>query len=279
VGTALAIYAALAWALSDYFGALFSRKLKSPTVTFYAQALSLMIIVPLAFVIGGSLSREVVLYGLAGGCLNIVAFCLMMEGTRRGRITAVIPTCAVVNALVPIAFGIATGDALSGLAYAGISLAVMGTALSASEVSDAKSWRRNFDKEGLLFGIASGFGFGLLFVLLGATDENAGIWPVVAMRLAIPLLVPIARWNHAPLRPTRLTLKAGIAIAFTGSTALAAFTMAAHQAPLAVISAIAATSPAGSVLIAHFTHAERTTKLQMIGVALAVTGTITLALL
>jgi drug/metabolite transporter (DMT)-like permease len=278
VTTALAIYAALAWALSDYFGAHYSRKLKSPTLTFYAQVLSLLIIIPLAVAVGGSTSWNVLLYGVAAGCLNVMSFCLLMEGTRRGRIGAVIPTSAVVNAILPISFGLLTGDVLSGFALAGIALAVTGTALSASEVSGTESWRRSFDKEGLFFGICSGIGFGVMFILLGQTGKDAGIWPVVAMRLAIPLLLPVARWSEAPLRPSRLTLKAGVCIAITGSTALAAFTLASHTGPLSVVATIAATSPAGSVVIAHLLHTERTTKMQMLGVALAVAGTVTLAL-
>lgn len=276
--TALAIYAALAWALGDYFSARFSRQMKSPALTLYAQLCSLVLIVPMAFIIGGSFSTAVLLLGFSAGCLNVVSFCLMMEGTRRGRIGAVIPTSAVVNAILPVTFGIATGDALSGIAYAGIALAIIGTALSASEVSDTTSWRRTFDKEGLFFGVTSGIGFGMLFILLGQTDSNAGIWPVVAMRFALPLIIPIARQTNAPLRPTKTALKAGATMAFMGSTALAAFTLASHTGPLSVIAAIAATSPAGSVVIAHLLHTERTSRLQMTGVVLAIAGTVTLAI-
>jgi drug/metabolite transporter (DMT)-like permease len=282
VSNALAVVAATAWACSDYIGGIASRKLRSATLTLYAQSLSVILLVPAALFFGGSPTWSDIGIGAAAGCFNVVGYILMVDGISKSRIGPVIATASVTSVLLPVAGGVLLlGDHLSAFAWLGIAMAVLGTSVVSWE-TDAETgsrWSRSaFDANVVKFGMGSGAAFGIMFTLLSLVNENAGLWPVLAMRLSIPLVYAYARANNSPTSPEKQAFLYGGLVAVTGTSALCCFSVAVRDGSLPVVSAIATTSPVLTVIIAHYLRAERTTRLQMTGVLVAISGVILLTL-
>lgn len=268
----LALVAAISWTFGDYASALAARRFTSIAVITWSQTVGMVLLLPVALAFGGSPAPADIALGLAAGILNFGGWALMAEGMRGGRIGVVIPTSSVVGALIPVAIGVALGDALNGVAVAGIVAAIAGSALAASEE------HFHFDVRALVFGGTSGIAFAIMFVVLSQTNDDAGIWPVFIMRTTVPVVFLTAYLRKVDVRPTRDLVTISTLVVLGGTIALPAYTLAAREGPLSVVTTIATTSPAGTVLVAHFLGHERTNKLQMIGVILAVFGIILLTL-
>lgn len=221
--------------------------------------------------------------GAVGGCVNAFAYALLVEGMRRRTMGAVIPPSAVAGALLPVIVGVGMGDILSWVGTLGIVAALSGAALASSEPretesTDGEPWWRRFDSVALAFGVTSGLGFGLMFVLLSLTAEGAGLWPIVAMRASIPLLLLLARLKGVSLAPTREVIRLSFGTSLAAATAIACFTVAARRGPLSVVTAIASTSTAGTVVVAQVIGHERMSRVQLIGAVIAVVGVVLLTL-
>lgn len=277
----LAIISALGWALSDFLGGHAARKIGSMNLTFYMQVWIFVMILPTALAIGGSPSTNDLLLGAFGGCINAAAYALLVEGMRRRPIGAVIPPSAVVTALVPVGVGLGTGDVLPWMGILGVLFALGGAAVASSSIADdsyssTRSWYQRFDSVALAFAVSSGVGFGLMFVLLSMTSEDAGLWPIVAMRASIPLLLALSIVKRVPLHPSREIVRRSFTTSVAAGIGIACFTVAARRGPLSIVAAIASASPAGTVAIARFFSHEPTTRVQLVGSVVAVAGVVVL---
>jgi drug/metabolite transporter (DMT)-like permease len=279
--TLLALAAALGWAAGDYMSGRTGRVIGSITLTFYMQIWGFILILPLAIIVGGDPSVSDLLIGLGAGILNAFSFVTLIEGMRRSRMGAVLPLSAVSSALLPVVVGVAFGDVLSWLAVAGIISAITGAALASSDEETEKDvtkkrWTRSFDSSALIFGVSSGLGFGIMFSAVSFTSDDAGLWPLIAMRGAMPVMYLLARIKRAPVAPTRERITRSFTASSVAVLAMMCFYLASRRGPLSIVAAIAATAPAGTVVIAHWLGHERTTAVQMTGVVAAIAGVVIL---
>ena len=119
--------------------------------------------------------------GAAAGLLNVGALGCLYRGLAIGRIGQVAPVAAVVGAVVPITWGLATGERPSTVVLIGVGLAVVAGALVSSEREERPG--SLFDR-GLLLAVGAGVGFGASFILFSSTPHDSGFWPVLCARMA-----------------------------------------------------------------------------------------------
>jgi drug/metabolite transporter (DMT)-like permease len=184
----------------------------------------------------------------------------------------VAPVTAVVGAVVPVAWGFASGERPGTLVLVGVVVAVCAGGLISREGEDGVA---AFTSRAVLFAVAAGAGLGTSFILFAHTNEQSGPWAVLAARTTAVIgaaMVALARRDTGG--PTISRHFAGMAIGAGVCDVLATiFLVLAIRRDLAVVVApIAALAPGFTVLLAWAVLREPLSRLQSAGLVLALCG-------
>lgn len=264
----LALLSAGTFGGADFLGGLATRKSNRVlAVVALSQLAGLTIVLVALAVTGGDLVREDIGWAAGAGVAGSAGLVLLYRGLGIGTMSVVAPLSAVLAAVVPVSWGLLTGERPSALALAGIPLALLAIAL----VSGARLGR--FERgPGVAEGIGAGVGFGVFFILI-ANSDSAELWTLTFARFAsISMILVIALLSRASLRPGP---GAGWLVIGAGTFDMLAnllFLMAERRGLLTLVSVITALYPASTVLLARFVLHERLARPQVIGLVLAAGG-------
>lgn len=261
------LLAAMGIGLTELFGRRVVSISGALTAAFVVQAVAAMSALASVAVVSSSLSwNGLVLGALSGVGLAIGTGCYF-GGVTRSTATVVSPLAATLAAVIPFAYALARGSAISLLAIGGAILAFIGLTLIASGGSEVSAVA-----VGIRWGAASGLGYGLgLSVLLESAADN-GAWPAVWQRLAAAIVLAVGAAatgrRFLPARGARIS--GMIAGAFSGAASVMYLLGIAIDPPPAVV----ATSmfPAFSVIIGFFFFADDVSRKQVLGIALVLLG-------
>jgi drug/metabolite transporter (DMT)-like permease len=296
----LALASAVGYGGSDFAAGLASREGSVIRVTLVAEVVSvvlLLLVVP--WVSTGVPSMPSVGWSIAAGVGGIVGAMALYLGFRAAAFSVAAPLSAVASAAFSVLAGLLFGERPSGLALAGIVLALPAiVAVSASPGQDptvdparadddaptaptepaepaesAAGGRRTAAGHhiaGVLYGLAAGAGFGVLFIGLNRAGSGDDLWPLAIAQLAglaTVLLFGLAQRNlRLPsARASWLGTLAGLA----GGAGTLCFFVATHAGLLAVTAVITSLYPAGTILLARLLLGERLTTVRIAGLGLA----------
>jgi len=238
----------------------------------------LAMLVPL---LGGSPSTRDLWLGVLAGLVGVTGVQLLYRGLGAGRMSVVAPVTAVGAAFVPFVVGVAGGDGLPASRVAGAAAALAGVALvsrPAGAAAATASARARPALE-LALGIGAGIAFGVVFVLLAGVGDDAGLWPVLVQRCAsVPAALAVTLALRRAPRVGRADLRLIVPAGLCDAAANALFVVAARAGALSVVGVVASLYPAATVLLAALVLAERISRSQALGLALAGAGVILLAL-
>jgi uncharacterized membrane protein len=279
VAVFLGLLVALSYGAGDFLGGLSARQISPLVVVQRSQLVGLgllavlVIVVPGQQAIGADLAR-----GIAAGAIGAVGVGLLYRGLAVGAMAIVAPVTAVGAALLPVAWGLGTGERPGALALTGVALALVAVALISSAADPGGVAGSSRGRE-IGLALVAGAAFGGVFVCLGSTGADSGMWPVFAARVAsvsLASLVLLGRWQW-PAVPRRSRL----VVAATGAldvTANALFLLAARSGLLSLAAVVSSLYPAGTVILARIVLHERITARQQGGLALALTGVVLISL-
>ncbi len=259
----------------DFLGGLASREGNTLTVLAVAQVAAVTGAFVVAFAAGGPLTGSVVLLGIGAGVLNVTALGCLYQGLAIGQIGEVAPVAAVVSAIIPVGWGLATGERPPASALLGGSLAIVAAALITLE-RDERSGNRTGRAH--LLALAAGVGFGTAFILFASASHHSGFWPVLTARLAavvtVGFVVVAARAPRTLAgRPRWLAVGAGL----LDVSATVLLLVAVRIGLVATVAPVAALAPAFTVLGAWWYLHERASRIQVCGVVLALIGLVLIA--
>ncbi|HVV37646.1 MAG TPA: DMT family transporter [Acidimicrobiales bacterium] len=269
MGIVLGLVAAILYGSGDFAGGRAAEGVDVRRVLLVSQATAAVgSLVALAFVhgvaVGADLGR-----GVAAGLLTAVGLGLLYRALAIGRASVVAPLCAATGAVVPVTWGLATGERPGAVALVGVVCAIAAGVLLArgDEGSGASA-------DGVPIAIAAGVALGASFVCFAATTDASGLWPVAASRLAGVLVVALA---ISARRPERIALPADVmriaVIAGVCDVVATVALVAGLRAELAVlVAALAALAPGFTVACAWLFARERVGREQLVGVGLALVG-------
>jgi len=284
----LALTAAVFLGFSDFFGGLASRTRSALQVTVAMQAVALATLAPIAAVVGAdALTGGDLALGAASGLATGVAYVGFFAAIGRGRISTVVPITAAVTALVPAVVGVLGNHPLSTLALAGVLCAFIAIPLVAYQSEEDESaaaaaadpaapapWSA---ARQIGVAILCGFGFGAFFVVIGSTDEAAGLWPTVANLLVgglVTAAIAVATGAaFAPRDAPRLALWSGLAL----GAADAVNTIALERGPLTVASVLGNLYPIVTIALGALVLHERVRTWHALGIAFAIAGVVLIA--
>jgi drug/metabolite transporter (DMT)-like permease len=266
MGVFLGGLSALIYGVGDFLGGKASQRVPSSSVVLWAGVISFPFIAVAALVFGGAASSVDWILGGVAGLLGAAGLVLLFAGLARGRAAAVAPSAAAVMAIFPVTVALILGERPSPLAWAGVALAVPAIVLCSWTVRDG-----DIKFGGLGYGLAAGIGFGAYVVLISQTGPASNLLPLIPARAASILLILVLAlgrvWSIAPVGTLPLGLVA--ANGLFDVTGNVTFLVGLRAGPLALVSVVAAMSPAVTVALAALIDKEKLRYRQMVGVLLA----------
>ena len=270
-GPLLALAASLSWGLGDFLAGLRARRLPVLTVLVVSQAAGVTTIALVVAVRGeGPPSAEHLGYAALAGAAGAVGLAALYRGLAVGSMSVVAPISATA-AVVPVVFGVLTGERPSPAQGIGIALAVVGVVLASR--SRGLDGRGRAVAEGAGLALVAALAFGLLLVALGEASEGDALWATLGMRAASFSLVVVTAFV---LRPSfalaERDLSALVLIGILDTAGNALFALATTESLLSLVAVLGQLYPVVTVLLARILLGERLSPVQGTGVVGAFAG-------
>jgi drug/metabolite transporter (DMT)-like permease len=189
---------------------------------------------------------------------------------------SIVAPIAATSAFVPVVVGVLTGDRPSGVQLAGMAAAIAGTVL-ASRIPTASDPDRAPVRRGIALALVASVLLGGALAALGHASDESPISAVVATRLASLTVVSlVVAATRPPVGQVRSALPSLVVLGFIDTCSTLMFALANDRGLLGVVGVIAALGPVFTIALARIFLAERLTRSQGLGVALAMGGVICL---
>jgi drug/metabolite transporter (DMT)-like permease len=271
----LAALSAAVWGTSDFTGGKAAQTARTLSVTVLSQLAGLPLLAACVVLVGGeSPTIRTLTLGVLAGLAGFGGLILLYWGLAQGAMAVFAPVSAVTTALVPLAVGLILDRTPSALALVGVGFAVVAIGL----VSRTGGPTGVASPRVIGLALAAGLGFGIFFALTGRAGPQAGLWPLVGVRIgslgAGLLTVAVVRERLALPATARVwTLLAGP----LDVLANALYVLAAMRGPMALVAPVGALYPVSTVLLAIGVDRERVGPLQLAGLGLAATALVLVA--
>lgn len=211
-------------------------------------------------------------WSLAGGVTGAVGIVALYRGLAIGRMGVVAPVTGVLAAAIPVVFGVVLQGLPTTLVVIGIGLAIVAVIL-VSRVNDGRPGPSGLGLA-LLAGVAIG-GFG---VAISRISDGHAFGPLTIIRASeAVVIVAIVVVGRQAWRPDRRLLPAMTGVGVLDMAGNAAFILAVQAGSLAVAAVLSSLYPVTTVVLASLVLHERVTRSHAIGIALAVTAIVCIA--
>ncbi len=214
MGVLLGLLSALGFGSGDFLGGQASKRASTPAVLFVVQLTAALGAIVLAIGFSGDPIGRDLTFGAAAGIVNAIGLGLLYHGLGTGRMGVVAPVAAVMGAVIPVAWGLLTGEQPGTVVIVGVLLAVVAVALIAREHDESVEGSVS---RSVVVAVLAGVGLGTSLVFFAQTGSDSGFWPVLTARIvatavaAIAIAVAVrAGPVQLPARPRRAAMVAGI---------------------------------------------------------------------
>ena len=292
---------AATWGAADFAGGLATRRAAPSRVVFIAHGTSLVLLAAVSLALPATLPPLAMLGGLLSGIAGGIALMLFYEALALGAMGLSAAVAGLLTAVLPVVLAIRSQGAPAPLQIAGFALAAAAILLIAyaPPASGAQPGRR-----ALLFATLAGAGFGLQLVWLHASaaagdpapggyiSDRLGMAPILralvlsrlggtavalSARLAASAnhrthLLPPATEPCAPTLFGKRTLPLPVLAAVAGlldTSGNGFYMLSSLSGRLDVAAVLSSLYPGGTILLAALILRERATRLQALGMGLA----------
>ncbi|MEE3353091.1 MAG: DMT family transporter [Actinomycetota bacterium] len=267
MGALLGALSAMSVGGSEMFGRKGSLVVGVLAVGAVSQGMAAMTALVLAVLLSG----EVLGPDLARGALSGVGFGVGMVtylgGVLRSSSTVVSPLVATLTVVIPFSVAISGGEEASILAVAGVGVAIVGLVIITLGGRATAGIR-----QGIVWGLTSGLGYGCGLAVLIDTSSASGPWPAVTQRLVaflLTLLLAVGSRSR-PFPPKGNRWPPLLSGAFGGlASALYVLGVQADALPAAVTGAM---FPAVSVALGRIVFGDVVRPPQLLGLGFVLAG-------
>jgi drug/metabolite transporter (DMT)-like permease len=271
---ALALGASLAWGVADFVGPLIARTLGALRVLFWAQVGGLAAIAIAVAVRGERPDEWLVLLAIPAAFAGTLGLWAYYRGIAAGAISVVAPIAGA-SAIVPVVYGIATGDDPSALQFLGIACALVGVVLASLERHEGT----HRIAAGVGLALLAAIGFGFYFPPMHAAGKADFWWASLIFRATALLVIAAAAAVQRPslrLRPRELAIVAAVGIGDTLGNVL--FAASSGTGLVSLTAVLASLYPIVTVLLASAVLHEQTAPTQRAGIALTIAGVVLISI-
>ncbi|HUR16100.1 MAG TPA: EamA family transporter [Candidatus Limnocylindrales bacterium] len=296
-GAFFGLASAFSWGIGDFCGGLVSRWSSVLSAMLVSQGLGFAAMAAILGIVGEPApTQDAVIWASLAGVSGVVGLWFFYFALARGTMGVVAPLAALVGAGVPVLVAVANGEQLSPGRLLGIGLALLAVILISVPgpvSSDGERRSRRADLADMPYAVISGLGFAGFFIFVDIASANGATWwPLTIVRAAGLALVAVAIiWATARAKgadlPARLRFTLGVdrmRAHGRGLTALLPlllltgigdvggnvfFLLASHSDALSVAVVLASLYPVVTTLLAVLILRERLSRIQLLGVILA----------
>ena len=283
----LGLGTALFFGAADFLGGLAAGRILAIRAS-ALSALAVLIVLTAALpVFGGTWSAGALFWGVIAGVVAACTVALLYASLAIGPMSILAPLLAVIAAIVPVFYGLASGEQLAPTGYAGIVVALAAVVLVGFVPHKEAVHPR---ASGIVLAILAGATMGTGIIVLDNTPDDSGILPLVVGRVvAVTVLltavaVVAARgarragggrdgwrggwpgWRDGWVGGIRLGLAGGLLAAIADVFMLTGV----RVGDVSIIGVLAALCSAVTVVLAALVLRERLAPPQVVGLVLAV---------
>ncbi len=268
------LIAALTWGAGDFNGGLAAKRSNPYGVVAVAHIISLGLLLLLLPVLGEPVPPlHDWLWGGAAGLAGAVGLLLLYRALATGRMSVAAPASALLAAALPVFVGTFLDGNPGMWVLFGFILALAAVWL----VSGGEGVTTNFDE--LRQPAVAGIAFGTFFICLERASQTTLLWPLIAVRLvSITSMLGYAILTRQVWVPKRESLVPIILSSVFDTLGNAAYALSARTGRLDVAAVLSSLYPGATVLLAWVFLKEKISRIQMIGVLLALGAIILLTL-
>jgi drug/metabolite transporter (DMT)-like permease len=257
--------ASLCWGSGDFSGGLASRRANASSVVIAAYTVGFVLLVALALLWKEPFPSptDIVWGGLAGlaGAIGLISF---YSALSIGRMGIIAPISAVLTAGLPVLFSAFTEGLPSLLQLGGFVLALLAIGLI------SRPERASGHPEGIGLALLAGCGFGCFFILISHTSHAAIFWPLAVARFtSVLFLLVVVRIRQQQMLPKMTVAPIVLLAGVLDAIGNVFFVLATHTGRLDVAAVLSSLYPAATVLLAALVLRERVTRIQAVGILLA----------
>jgi drug/metabolite transporter (DMT)-like permease len=276
---ALALGSSACYGVSNFVGPQLARRHAVVTVLVVSQAAALIgCAIYLAAERGAALPPSSLALALLAGVGNAAGLIGFYRAAELGPLSLVAPIGAT-GAIVPVAWGLASGDRLGPAQVAGIVLAMGGAALAAraKPPADGPEPRYPDPRASVVWAAGSAVAFGIFLTALPKASSDGRAWALFDARVALLALLLVWAGREVSLvRASRdMPLLAVPGLLLVSGTVL--YTLAADHGQLSLVSVVGSLFPVFTVGLGVALLGERLSRPQAIGVAAAMAGVVLIA--
>jgi drug/metabolite transporter (DMT)-like permease len=261
---------AASWGVSDFLGGLTSRRLPVLGVLAVSQPFGLILIAVLIPLVGADpISADKLVIAFLAGAASLGGLGAFYAAMAMGTVSVVAPIAAL-GVVVPVAVGLAEGEAPAAIQLAGLIPAMAGVVILGYEESPEHA---EVARRSIFLAIIAGIGFGVFFTGLDAAAADRPGWAIFAVRAGGVATVAAALLVSRPnLAGVSAAVPVLLVIGFFDVLANALFAVASTKGVLPVVAVGGSMYPAFTIALAHGVLGERLARVQWAGVLLALTG-------
>ena len=261
----LGLLSALTWGAGDFNGGLAVKRSNPYGVIAVAHTLSLGLLLLLVPFVGESIPAwRDWLWGCAAGFTGAIGLLLLYRALAEGRMSVAAPVSAVVAASLPVLVGLLQ-DGLPGLwVLVGFVLALAAVWL----ISGGEGLIVRFDD--LRQPVIAGIAFGAFFIFIERASQTALIWPLIAVRIvSVSTMLGYALLTRQDWIPKRESLVPVLLSSVLDTLGNAFYALSARYGRMDVAAVLGALYPGATVLLAWVFLKEHISRVQTIGILLA----------
>jgi drug/metabolite transporter (DMT)-like permease len=267
MGALLGALSAMSVGGSEAFGRKGSLVVGVLAVGVVSQGMAAMTALVLAVLLSGEVLGPDLVRGALSGLGFGVGMVTYLGGVLRSSSTVVSPLVATMTVVIPFGVAISGSEEASILAVTGVGVAIVGLVMITLGGRATAGIR-----QGIVWGLTSGLGYGCGLAVLIDTSSASGPWPAVTQRLVACLLTLLlaAGSRSRPFPPKGVRWPPLLSGAFGGlASALYVLGVQADALPAAVTGAM---FPAVSVALGRIVFGDVVRPPQLLGLGLVLAG-------
>jgi drug/metabolite transporter (DMT)-like permease len=239
-------------------------------VMLVAYPLEALILGVLAIGVGGPIQSGAIIWGSLYGIGMAFGMWAFFAALGSGPISVVSPLAAVLNAAVPVAVGVALGERPGQAASVGVVLALIAVMLVSREATADGVTPYRFTPKVAWLTVLAGSAMGLNMVFLHQAPHATKLWPLVFARVAATaVVVGMSAMSNNLRLPRGKPMKMALTVALLDICANVTMLLALHTWLLSLASILISLYPAATVVLAMVVLRERVSRLQGVGMVMA----------
>jgi drug/metabolite transporter (DMT)-like permease len=264
----LALGASLAWGVADFVGPWQGQRLGVLRVMLWGQVGGVALLAIVTSARGSGPHEWAVLWAVPAACSGTLGLFAFYRGMATGTMSVVAPIAGA-SAIVPVIFGIATGDRPHAVQLAGIGAAIVGVALASREQHE----RGRRVTAGVGLALLAAIGFGFYFPPMHAAGAADPWWSAFLFRLtAATLVLAVVMLRRPAIRLHGWPLAVIVAVGCIDTLGNLLYAASSGHGIVSLTSVPASLYPIVTVMLAAIVIGERIARVQRLGVLLTLVG-------